>query len=203
MGALLIATGNAHKLEEYGELLPGIPLCSLAEFPLAPEVVEDAPDFTGNAILKAAAAHAHTGRPALADDSGIEVAALGWAPGIRSARYVPGTDRDRLFALLAAMADHADRRARFTAVIAIAGLPADCPLPEGLSRRDGCVIARGVVEGVLTRAPRGAQGFGYDPIFELPSGRTTAELPAAEKHAVSHRGRAARAVLPVLQALWP
>lgn len=199
---LVVATGNAHKLGEFRELLPGLPLASLADFPPMPEVIEDAPDFAGNAVLKARAAHAHTGLPCLADDSGIEVAALGWAPGVRSARYVEGSDRDRLEALLAATADATDRRARFTAVIAVAGLPKGAALPPGAWWRDGCVCTRGVVEGALTRAPRGADGFGYDPIFALPDGRTTAELAADEKHAVSHRGRAARAIEPLLRQLF-
>ncbi len=197
---LLVATGNAHKLSEFGELLPGIPLVGLDAFPPAPEPVEDAPDFAGNAILKARAAFERTGAPTLADDSGIEVAALGWGPGIHSARYVPGTDADRRAALLRNVGDAEDRRARFVCVIAVAGLPEGLPLPGGLERRDGCVLARGVVEGEIGFEERGANGFGYDPLFVLPSGRTTAELSSEEKHAVSHRGRAARAILPVLRA---
>ncbi|MCA9547762.1 MAG: non-canonical purine NTP pyrophosphatase [Myxococcales bacterium] len=202
---LLIATGNPHKLDEFRALLPGLPLVGLDDFPPGPEVIESAPDFAGNAIIKAVAAYEHTGLISLADDSGIAVDALDGAPGVLSARYAPGSDRDRLNALLAAMADYpeaAERTARFVCVIAIAGLPADLPLPEGLSRRDGCVIGRGVVEGTLTHGPRGEGGFGYDPIFELPDGRTSAELTAREKHAVSHRGRAARAVAPLLSAFF-
>lgn len=197
---LVICTGNAHKLGEYRGLLPGVSLTSLAEFPSMGEIVEDAPDFVGNAIIKARAGYAHTGLPTLADDSGIGVAALGWAPGVRSARYAPGSDRDRLEALLAATAEATDRRARFDCVIAVAGLPprvADATASP-LEWRDGCLIARGRVEGRLTRAPRGAGGFGYDPIFALPDGRTAAELSAAEKHAISHRGRASRALAPFL-----
>lgn len=196
--ALVIATGNAHKLDEYRDLLPGVPLASLADFPPALPVDETAPDFAGNAILKARAAAAHTGHPALADDSGLEVAALAGAPGVHSARYAPGTDRDRYEKLLTALAHATDRRARFVCLIAVAGLPDDLPLPEGLERRDGCILARGTVTGAITEAPRGAHGFGYDPIFELPSGRTAAELDAAEKHAISHRGHAARAIAPLL-----
>ncbi len=199
---LLVATGNAHKLEEFAELLPGIELCSLRDFPPAPEVVEDAPDFAGNAILKARAGWERTGVVTLADDSGIEVACLDWAPGIHSARYVEGTDADRLSALLRNTEDATDRRARFRCLIAVAGLPEDLPLPEGLVRRDGCVLAEGRVDGVLTRAPRGESGFGYDPIFELPDGRTSAELSSEEKHAISHRGRAARAVFPALRTFF-
>jgi len=199
---LLVATGNAHKLCEYAALLPGIPLVSLRDFAPAPPVSEDAPDFAGNAIQKARAGHAHTGHPCLADDSGIEVAALGGAPGVHSARYAPGTDADRTAALLAAMQGKADRRARFVCLIALCGLPADAALPAGLIRQGDCVLARGVVEGHLAHAPRGAAGFGYDPVFELPEGRTVAELPEAAKNAISHRGRAARLVLPLLADLF-
>lgn len=206
--ALVIATGNAHKLDEYRALLPGIPLTSLADHPPLPEVEETEPDFAGNAILKARAAAAHTGLPTLADDSGLEVAALHGAPGVRSARYATGTDRDRYQKLLAALADTQDRRARFVCAIAIAGLPPQflaelraelrASPPVALQIRDDCLIAHGTVEGTLTRAPRGAHGFGYDPIFELPGGRTAAELDADEKHARSHRGHAARAIAPLL-----
>lgn len=202
---LLVATNNAHKLEEFQALLPGVPLVGLGAFPPVPEPVEDAPDFTGNAIIKAVAAHTRTGLISLADDSGIAVDALDGAPGVLSARYAPGTDRDRLNALLRAMEaypDAAQRTARFVCVIAIAGLPQDLALPAGLEWRDGCVVGRGAVEGTLTHGPRGEGGFGYDPIFELPSGRTSAELSAAEKHAISHRGRAARIVQPLLSAFF-
>lgn len=203
--ALVIATGNSHKLEEYRDLLPGLPLRGLGDFPPAPPVIEDAPDYVGNALLKALAGHAHTGLPTLADDSGIGVAALDWAPGVRSARYAPGTDRDRLEALLAATAEADDRRARFTCAIAVAGLPPDAldgPLPAGVERRGDCLVAVGTVDGVLTRTPRGESGFGYDPIFELPDGRTAAEVPAEAKHAVSHRGRATRLIGPALRAIF-
>ena len=199
---LLVATGNAHKLVELRALLPGIELLSLADVPPGPEVVEDAPDFAGNAILKAVAWHARTGHVVLADDSGIEVAALDWGPGVHSARYVPGSDADRLQALLRETADATDRRARFRCVVAICGLPSDLALPPGVLRRDECVLGEGVVDGVLTREARGRNGFGYDPAFELPEGRTTAELSAHEKHAISHRGRAVRAVLPTLEAFF-
>ncbi|MCB9554083.1 MAG: RdgB/HAM1 family non-canonical purine NTP pyrophosphatase [Myxococcales bacterium] len=195
---LVIATGNPHKLDEYRDLLPGVPLASLADYPPAPAVDETAPDFAGNAILKARAAAAHTGHPALADDSGLEVRALAGAPGVHSARYAPGTDADRYHKLLAALDGVTDRRARFICVIAVAGLPEGLPLPDHLERRHGCILARGHVTGAITHAPRGAHGFGYDPIFQLPTGRTAAELDAADKHAISHRGHAARAIAPLL-----
>lgn len=200
MKPVVLATNNAHKISEYKEILASVALLSLADFPPMAEVEETADDFEGNAILKAEAVYAHTGTPALADDSGICVVALGGAPGVRSARYVPGTDHDRRVALLRALEGQADRRAFFVCVVALAGLPDDLPLPPGLERRGGCILARGEVHGRLTHAPRGNGGFGYDPIFELPEGQTTAELAAEHKHAVSHRGRAARAILPVLEA---
>lgn len=202
MNRLVVATGNRHKLQELRELLPGVPLVGLDAFAPAPEPVEDGADFEANAIIKARAAHDRTGLPALADDSGIEVAALAWGPGIHSARYVPGTDADRRHALLRAVGDATDRRARFVCVIAVAGLPDGLPLPEGVWRQDGCVLARGVFEGSIGFHDRGEHGFGYDPIFEVAGdarGRTSAELPPDEKNATSHRGRAARAILPVLR----
>lgn len=199
---LLIATGNPHKVDELRALLPGVPLTSLAAWPDAPEPVEDAPDFAGNAIIKARSAHAHTGLVSLGDDSGIEVEALGWAPGVRSARYAPGSDADRVQALLRAMAGQPERRARFTCAIAIAGLPATLELPAGVERIDGCVVGLGQVYGTLTEAPRGEGGFGYDPIFELPDGRSAAEHTPGEKHALSHRGRAMAQLTSLITAFF-
>ena len=198
---LVLATNNRHKISEYQEILADVPLLSLADFPHMDEVEETADDFEGNAALKAEAVFAHSGQLCLADDSGLCVAALGGAPGVRSARYVPGTDADRLRALLRAMEGQSDRRAWFVCVIAVAGVPEGLALPPGLVWRGGLVMARAEVHGQLALAPRGPGGFGYDPIFELPSGHTTAELPAAEKHAVSHRGQAARLLRPLMDAL--
>jgi len=198
MKPLVIATGNAHKLEEFGMILSGVPVLGLASFPKMADVEETAPDFIGNAILKAKAAWRHTGHPALADDSGIAVDALNGRPGVRSARYAPGTDADRVVALLREMEPFEDRHAQFVCAIAVAGLSQPTQIPEPLVWMDDCLIAVGTVHGQLTRAPRGQNGFGYDPIFELPSGRTTAELSAAEKHAISHRGEAAQHLAPIL-----
>ena len=114
MKTIVVATGNAHKLEEYLELLPGFSLRSLADFPPMDDVDENATTFEGNAALKALAGFQHTNEITLADDSGIEVEALNWRPGIRSARYAPGSDTDRLRALLKAMEGQENRRARFT-----------------------------------------------------------------------------------------
>lgn len=189
MNRLVIATGNAHKVGELRELLPGLPLVGLDAFPSMPSPVEDAPDYAGNALIKARAAARHTGEPALADDSGLEVEGLGWGPGIHSARYAPGTDADRRRALLAALGPEASRQARFVCVIAVSGLP------------DGTeLVLRGECPGRIIHEERGQGGFGYDPLFEVPElGRTFAELTAAEKHRLSHRGRAATALLPKLR----
>ena len=104
------------------------------------------------------------------------------APGVRSARYAPGSDADRCSALLRAMANEPNRRARFTCAIAIAGAKLPDVLPAGLATVDGCVVAVGHFEGMLSSAPKGSSGFGYDPIFQLSDGRTVGELSAAEKH---------------------
>lgn len=197
----MLATGNPHKVDEYRALFPMLPIRPISDFPGFPDVVEDAPDFEGNAILKAVAAHRHTGFVAIADDSGLAVDALDGAPGIYSARYAPGTDADRVTALLRNMPTGVDRAAHFVCTIAIAGLPAGLDLPAGLIERDGCVVGRGEVHGQIADAPRGTGGFGYDPVFARPDGRTLGEYSAAEKHAISHRGVAARIVSPFVAHL--
>jgi len=202
---LVIATGNAHKIGELRSLLPGLPLVGLDAFPPVAAPDEDAPDYVGNAIIKARAAFEHTGAPSLADDSGLEVDGLDGAPGIHSARYAPGNDADRRRALLAALQARgpaASREARFVCVIAVAGLP---PVVLGRARHagldvvSGCVVSRGLCAGRIIDHERGGGGFGYDPLFEVPAlGRTFAELTADEKHARSHRGRAAAQLHGVL-----
>jgi XTP/dITP diphosphohydrolase len=182
---LTLATRNEHKLRELREILAGVELASLpADVELPPETGET---FAENALIKARAAHAATSGPAIADDSGIEAAALGGRPGVRSARYGgPGaTDADNLAKLLGEMDDAVDRSVAYVAVIAY--------VDEGGEE----MVFEGRCEGELARAPRGSGGFGYDPAF-IPrdtgerDGRTMAELSASEKHAISHRGRAAR-----------
>jgi XTP/dITP diphosphohydrolase len=174
---VVVATHNPHKVEELARILaPLLPGVELLPYD-GPEPVEDGETFEANALIKARAAHATTGLPALADDSGIEVDALGGAPGIHSARYA-GTrdDRDNLELLLANLADASDRAARF--VCAAAWVDAD-----------GELAVRGSWEGTIADAARGSGGFGYDPIF-LPhdgGGRAAAELSADEKDALSHR----------------
>ena len=202
MNAMLLASHNLHKVEEYAKLLESIPVKSLHDYPEMPDVVEDQPDFVGNAVKKAKEINAHTGVVTIADDSGLEVDALDGAPGVYSARWVAGSDVDRYRALLTRLDGVTERSARFVCVIAVAGLDETLELPAGLEWISGCVIARGAVEGQICQAPRGENGFGYDPVFELPNGRTAAELSATEKHAISHRGRASRTLLPFLRALF-
>lgn len=148
-----------------------------------PEVIEDQPTLQGNALLKAAAAAQATGLPAVADDTGLEVEALGGAPGVYTARFAgPGADyRDNMEALLGALRGVEERTARFRTVAAVI-------FPDG-SR----AVAEGELRGAIARAPRGEGGFGYDPIFEV-EGRTLAELGEEEKNRISHRARAVAAL---------
>ena len=185
MPALLVATRNDHKLRELRELLPGVELDPLpAEVELPPE---EALSFSENALGKARAAHAETGRPAIADDSGIEAHGLGGRPGVRSARYAgeDATDEENLSKLLDEVGAQDDRRVAYVAVIAL--------VDEGGNES----IFEGRCEGTLATRPRGTGGFGYDPAF-IPDDtgsddeRTMAELSPEEKNAISHRGRAAR-----------
>ncbi len=185
MPALLVATRNDHKLRELRELLPGVVLDPLpAEVELPPE---EALSFSENALGKARAAHAETGRPAIADDSGIEAHGLGGRPGVRSARYAgeDATDEENLSKLLDEVGAQDDRRVAYVAVIAL--------VDEGGNES----IFEGRCEGTLATEPHGTGGFGYDPAF-IPDDtgpdddRTMAELSPEEKNAISHRGRAAR-----------
>ncbi len=148
-----------------------------------PEVIEDQPTLQGNALLKAAAAAQATGLPAVADDTGLEVEALGGAPGVYTARFAgPGADyRANMEALLGALWGVEERTARFRTVAAVI-------FPDG-SR----AVAEGELRGAIARAPRGEGGFGYDPIFEV-EGRTLAELGEEEKNRISHRARAVAAL---------
>ena len=182
---LLLGTRNAGKVAELRALLAGLDLDALSVTDLAdppPDPPEDAATYAENAISKAQAYARATGLPTIADDSGLEVDALGGAPGVRSRRYfgedVVPADRNRM--LLALLDGVAERTARFVAVIAYA-------------QPDGRVETfDGEVRGEIGAAPRGAAGFGYDPLFVVAGdGRTMAELPQREKNAISHRGLAA------------
>jgi XTP/dITP diphosphohydrolase len=179
----VLATGNAGKAAELSRLL------DREVEARAIEVEEDADTYAGNALLKARAAlSAVGGGIGLGDDSGLEVAALGGEPGLHSARWAGPTDADRNAALLARLDGVADRSAAFVCALAAV-------LPDGRE-----IVVEERVEGVIADAPRGAAGFGYDPLF-LPVGdsRTVAELTPDEKDVVSHRGRASRALAAALQ----
>ncbi len=182
----MLATANRAKAREMAALLKGVPfrILILADFPGVSLPPEGETSYVENALGKARAVAAATGELALADDSGIEVDALGGGPGVLSARYGgPGlTDPERCEAMLREMASvpYQKRTARFRCLIAIV-----CP------RRGRETTVEGVVEGVLLEAPRGAGGFGYDPLFFYPPlGRGFAELSAEEKNRVSHRAQA-------------
>ena len=182
---LVIATGNKNKVAEIRNKfssLKNIEIIPLSDFENVPEIIEDADTFTGNALKKARAIRDFTGLPAMADDSGLEVDALNGEPGVYSARYGGEglTDRDRYLLLHENMKDIPGRRsARFRCCIAIA-------LPDGRE-----FTTEGSCEGVITAAPSGKNGFGYDPVFLLPEyGRTMAELTLDIKNRISHRGRA-------------
>jgi XTP/dITP diphosphohydrolase len=189
---LIAATRNEHKLRELGEILAPAELVPLPDGVELPP--EDGDTFAENAVIKARAAHAATGQPALADDSGIEARALGGLPGVRSARYAGegASDEENLEKLLREVADAGDDR-RVAYVCAIAYVEAD----------GGEQVFLGRCEGDLATEPRGSGGFGYDPAF-IPDDtgpddrRTMAELPPKAKHAISHRGRAARAMARAL-----
>lgn len=190
---LLIATTNRGKLREFLALAPaGVELVSLSDLGL-PSPEETGATFVENADLKARAAAGASGLIALADDSGLEVDALNGAPGVRSARFAgePTSDNrnvDRLLRELE-LAPSPERTARFRCAVSVAS-------PAGILAR-----AEGVCEGSIGLKRRGANGFGYDPVFVLPDGRTMAELRADEKNSMSHRARAIAAVGPTLRTI--
>jgi len=199
---LVIASGNAGKVREFAALLAQLPLGIQAQ-PEGFEVEETGATFAENARLKAAAVALATGCWALADDSGLAVAALGGAPGVYSARYA-ATDLERIDRLLRELeaataavdgpggrAPSADRSARFTAALAVAD-------PSGAIRLE----VEGHCPGVILEAPRGAGGFGYDPVFLVPElGQTFAEMDKATKGRIGHRGRAFALLEPALRQL--
>jgi XTP/dITP diphosphohydrolase len=199
MSVLILATRNRHKVVELRRILAetgldDVEIRGLDAFPGVPDVAETGVTFAENAALKAGAVAVATGLPAVADDSGLCVDVLGGAPGVFSARWsgTHGDDRGNLELLLAQLRDVPDpRRSAYFGCAAVAALPGGRQL-----------VAEGRLVGSLTRQPRGSNGFGYDPIF-VPEGeaRTTAELSLAEKNAISHRGRAFRALASLLKPL--
>jgi XTP/dITP diphosphohydrolase len=197
---LLLATANPGKQREFGRLLQdlGDRLVFPQQIGLTLDVPEPHLTYAENAAAKAAAYSRASGLPALADDSGLEVAALDWGPGPRSARYGGSEVGDRAEFILELLGDATDRRARMVCWLALA-IPGVAP--DGTARSPRIELFSGVMEGSIAREPRGDGGFGYDPIFALPSGVTTAELPESEKDLLSHRGRAVAAALPRLRGL--
>lgn len=186
MRKVVLATNNAGKAKELNAMLGGLDMEIVAQSALGvPEAEETGLTFIENAILKARNASAHTGLPAIADDSGLEVDALEGAPGIHSARYAgtPSNDQANLKKLLEALRDVPDigRSARFRCVIVYLKHAQD-PAP---------LVTEGVWEGSILRAPVGHNGFGYDPVFWVPGkGCSSAELPPEVKNQMSHRGQA-------------
>lgn len=197
---VVLATRNLHKAEELARILSqlnlDIDLLTVDQFPDAPEVEETEDTFEGNALLKARALAAHTGLPAIADDSGLCVDALAGAPGVLSARWSGATenvDQENLELVLRQLV-HAPDEQRGAQFVCAAVLV----MPDGSE-----VVVRGTVAGDLLREPRGTGGFGYDPIF-VPDGfsATTAEMSAEQKDAISHRGQALRKLALEMQDLF-
>jgi XTP/dITP diphosphohydrolase len=192
---VVLATRNAGKVAELQRILApyGVELVGLDDVAPYEPGPETEATFAGNALAKAREAVRHTGLPAVADDSGVAVDALNGMPGVLSARWAgrQGDDRANLDLLLGQLADVPDERLGAQFVCAAAAV-----LPDGQE-----VVVEGLLEGRLVRAPRGTNGFGYDPVF-VPAGqqRTTAELTAQEKDEISHRGQAFRALAPRLVA---
>ena len=194
----ILATFNRDKLRELAALLglPGVALCALGDVPGAVAPEETGATLRENALLKARAALALTGQPAIADDTGLEVDALGGRPGIHAARYAgPGASyADNRLKLLAELegVESALRAGRFRCACVAC-------LPDGRE-----LVAEGVLEGRITAAPRGENGFGYDSLFEVGGlGRTMAEMPDDEKNALSHRARAVHALAAQLAQALP
>jgi XTP/dITP diphosphohydrolase len=194
---LLLATANRGKQREFGRLLAGIPgrLVFPQEVGIDLDVPEPYPTYAGNAAAKAEAYCLASGLLTLADDSGIEVEALDWGPGVVTARFGGDDVADRVGLLLDAVGDTSRRAARMVCVLALATPAAG---PGGSPRIE---IFHGEMSGELARQARGDGGFGYDPVFLGPNGRTNAELPEGEKDAISHRGRAVAAAMPRLREL--
>lgn len=194
MKQLVLASNNAKKIKELNALLAPLGIEVIPQGQLGiPEAEEPHPTFVENALAKARHAAQHSGLPALADDSGLCVRALGGAPGVISARYAgePKSDARNNEKLLANLAGQNDRRAHFVSVLVLCR-SADDPQP---------IIAEGEWHGEILASPRGAEGFGYDPLFFVPGEQqTAAELAAETKNRLSHRGQAMARLLERLAA---
>lgn len=191
MKSIVFATNNAHKLSEARAILAGkVEVKSLNDIDCHDDIPETAPTLEGNALMKARWVSERYGVDCFADDTGLEVDALGGEPGVRSARYAPGAGHDsaaNMKLLLENLAGKDDRTARFRTVVAL--------ITDGKEQ-----IVEGKCEGRITKSPSGASGFGYDPVFQ-PAGetRTFAEMSDAEKNAISHRGEAMRRLADILE----
>jgi len=188
---VVLATGNQGKVREFSGLLKGVfgRVISLRDLDNPPDVVEDGETFRDNALKKARAIAEYSGKPTLADDSGLEVDALGGRPGVYSARYagVNATDKDNVIKLLAEMDGKENREARFVCCLALV-------FPDGRE-----TVVRGTCEGVIYSEPRGEGGFGYDPVFYHPEyGKTMAQIDPELKNQISHRARAAEKLIEEL-----
>ncbi len=192
MDTYVIATNNGHKLQEIRDILENDrrKFLSMKEAGIATDPEENGLTFEENALIKARAACKASGLPALADDSGLDVDALGGAPGIRSARYCEGSDQDRVDFLLKNLeaVPEKDRGAQFVSAIA-------CVYPDGTE-----FAIRGICRGVILRENRGRGGFGYDPVFFVPQeGQTFASMEQARKNAISHRANSLKLVREELE----
>lgn len=188
MEGVVLATKNRGKIEEFTYLLRGVfeKILTLNDLGSVPDIVEDGNTFRENALKKARFISSLTQRPALADDSGLEVDALEGRPGIFSSRYAGEgvQDKERINKLLDELRGHSNRKGRFVCSLALVS-------PDGKE-----VVVEGMCEGIIIDEPRGKGGFGYDPIFFIPGmNRTFAELSSEEKNKISHRARAVRALI--------
>lgn len=188
---LVLASKNPGKIRELQAMFQDAGITVVGLDPATPDVEETGVTFEENALIKARAACAATGLPALGEDSGLAVDALGGEPGVHSARWVPGSDADRMYALLERLKAVPDgqRASRYVSCIAIV-------TPSGKE-----AVVRGELEGEIGHEPRGSGGFGYDPVFVLPGGQTTAEITMAEKNAISHRGKSLAKAMAILPGL--
>lgn len=181
MMTFVLASNNKKKLKEMNDILSrdGYSVISMAEAGITSEPEENGTTFEENALIKARAAAKESGRPCIADDSGLEVDALDGAPGVYSARYCPGSDTDRVMYLLKNMEDKNDREARFVSAVA-------CVFPGGKE-----IVVRGECHGEILKELKGEGGFGYDPVFYVPAeGCTFAEMAQERKNLISHRANA-------------
>jgi len=189
---VVLATGNKGKIREFSKLLEGVfgKVISLSNLDSPPEVIEDGLTFRENALKKARAIAQYSGKLTLADDSGLEVEALGGRPGVYSARYSgeDATDRSNIERLIAELGHNPNRKARFLCVLALVD-------PKGEE-----LVVEGYCEGVILDKPRGEGGFGYDPVFYLPDrGKTMAEIGPELKNQISHRANALKSLKAALK----